>query len=50
MHYVYLLENASDPKQRYIGYTSDLRRRLREHNDGKLPTQRGIGLGFWQPI
>ena len=37
VYYVYLLETVSRPKQRYIGYTSDLRSRLRAHNDGKLP-------------
>ena len=37
MYYVYLLENSSQSKQRYIGYTADLRHRLQDHNDGKLP-------------
>jgi putative endonuclease len=37
MYYVYMLENQSVPKQRYIGYTADLRRRIRAHNDGILP-------------
>jgi predicted GIY-YIG superfamily endonuclease len=37
MYYVYLLENSSSPKRRYIGCSSNLRHRLREHNDGKLP-------------
>lgn len=35
MHYVYLLESLSDPTQRYIGVTFDLRVRLAEHNSGK---------------
>lgn len=34
MFYVYLLENIND-KSWYIGYSSDLRRRLTEHNTGK---------------
>ena len=34
MYYVYILEKASD-KTWYIGYTSDLRRRIEEHNSGK---------------
>lgn len=37
LHYVYLLESVSDPIQRYIGCTSDLKQRLTEHNAGKSP-------------
>jgi putative endonuclease len=33
MFYVYILENESN--ERYIGYTSDLRKRLEEHNTGQ---------------
>ena len=32
MYYVYLIVNNSNDK--YIGYTSDLKRRLREHQKG----------------
>lgn len=35
MFYVYLLESDSVTGQRYVGFTSDLRRRLVEHNAGK---------------
>ena len=35
MYYTYILQSLSFPKQKYVGYTSDLRRRLSEHNDGK---------------
>jgi putative endonuclease len=35
MHYVYLLESESAVGQRYVGATSDLRKRLAEHNAGK---------------
>ena len=35
MFYTYILESASHPKQRYIGYTSDLKARLLAHNEGK---------------
>ena len=38
MYYVYLLESASGKKHHYVGFTEDLRRRLNEHNEGKLPT------------
>ena len=33
-HYTYILESIADGK-RYIGYTSNLKKRLVEHNDGK---------------
>ena len=33
MYYVYLLVNEYGDK--YIGYTSDLKRRVREHQEGK---------------
>lgn len=35
MHYVYLLESIAATDERYIGSTSDLRKRLDEHNGGK---------------
>ena len=35
MHYVYLLESLSHPEERYVGVTSDLRQRLRDHNTGQ---------------
>lgn len=34
MYYVYILQSQKD-KSLYIGYTSDLKRRFKEHNDGK---------------
>jgi len=34
MHYVYVLLSEKDGKF-YIGFTSDLKRRLKEHKDGK---------------
>jgi putative endonuclease len=37
MYYVYLLKSQSRPKQPYIGSTRDLRRRLKEHNEGRSP-------------
>ncbi len=35
MQYVYLLESLGAPGQRYVGVTSDLRRRVEEHNSAK---------------
>ncbi|WP_298242073.1 GIY-YIG nuclease family protein [uncultured Bradyrhizobium sp.] len=35
MHYVYLLESEVVVGQRYIGLTTDLKQRLRDHNAGK---------------
>ena len=32
MYYVYVLESLDETKVRYIGYSSDLKRRLKEHN------------------
>jgi predicted GIY-YIG superfamily endonuclease len=39
MYYVYLLLNAEG--KRYIGYTSDLRKRLETHNQGKVKSTKG---------
>ncbi len=35
MKYVYLMLGVRDPGARYVGVTSDLERRLAEHNRGK---------------
>ena len=32
MYYVYLLQSLENQEKTYIGYTSDLKRRLKEHN------------------
>ena len=37
MKYVYLLESLANPGKKYIGITSDLNNRLKEHNAGKSP-------------
>ncbi|MBT8370807.1 MAG: GIY-YIG nuclease family protein [Deltaproteobacteria bacterium] len=37
MHYVYLIKSASHPDQKYIGITSDLKERLKTHNEGRSP-------------
>ena len=37
MFYTYILRSISCPNQRYIGSTSDLRKRLKAHNAGEVP-------------
>lgn len=34
MYYVYLLRSTSSPSQTYIGFSTDLRKRLASHNAG----------------
>jgi predicted GIY-YIG superfamily endonuclease len=35
LFYVYLIESIARPGERYVGFTSDLKQRLSEHNAGK---------------
>ncbi|MBN8982872.1 MAG: GIY-YIG nuclease family protein [Rhizobiales bacterium] len=35
MHYVYLIESLPADRQRHVGITSDLKRRLRQHCAGQ---------------
>jgi len=35
--YVYTLESLSNPGRHYVGFTRDLKARLRKHNDGGDP-------------
>ena len=37
MNYVYVLISIKDTKL-YIGYTEDVERRVRDHNQGKVPS------------
>jgi len=34
MFYVYLLRSLSHPDQRYVGFTADLKKRFKSHNEG----------------
>lgn len=48
MKYVYLLRSVSGPDRRYVGVTSDFRRRLKQHNAGDSPhTSKGRP---WEPV
>ncbi len=35
MYYVYLLQSIDSPEQRYVGFTEDLKARLKAHNSGQ---------------
>jgi predicted GIY-YIG superfamily endonuclease len=35
MYYTYFVESLTKPGVKYIGHTSDLKKRLQEHNSGK---------------
>jgi len=37
MHYVYIIRSDSHPKQTYVGYSTDLRKRLYYHSQGDSP-------------
>jgi putative endonuclease len=37
MYYVYLIESTAFPGERYVGLTTDLKRRFRNRNDGESP-------------
>ncbi|MBV8681586.1 MAG: GIY-YIG nuclease family protein [Caulobacteraceae bacterium] len=34
MYYVYLIQSEGSPEQRYVGFTSDLKKRIKTHNAG----------------
>ena len=35
MYYVYLIKSLSEKRERYVGMTTDLKQRLRQHDQGK---------------
>jgi putative endonuclease len=37
MYFVYFLRSTSNPEQTYIGFTSDLQKRITAHNNGQSP-------------
>lgn len=36
MHYVYIMKSLRDNSQTYVGYTTDLKTRIKSHNSGKV--------------
>ncbi len=40
MYYVYVIQNEKD--ELYYGFTSDLKKRMREHNEGSTFSTRGF--------
>jgi len=49
-YYVYVLQSQAD-RNFYTGYTNDLRRRLSEHENGKVRstrTRRPLELVYWE--
>ena len=36
-HYVYILQSESAPSHFYVGFTDDLKARLKKHNAGQVP-------------
>lgn len=47
-HFVYIIENVKNQSW-YIGYTTDLNNRVKEHNSGKSPYTQRIP-GRWKLI
>ncbi|MHB9019448.1 MAG: GIY-YIG nuclease family protein [Minisyncoccota bacterium] len=43
MYYIYVLQSKKD-KKCYTGYTYDLRKRFKEHNEGRVYSTKGRGL------
>jgi predicted GIY-YIG superfamily endonuclease len=37
MYYVYQIQSISSPDQKYTGFTTDLKARLKTHNNGGCP-------------
>ena len=42
MYFTYILESLTKPGERYIGHTTDLKKRLKEHNAGKCSHTSGL--------
>jgi putative endonuclease len=33
-HYIYILQSINQPDNHYVGYTTDIKKRLAKHNEG----------------
>jgi len=50
MKYVYLLQSIPHPDRRYVGLTSDLKKRLAAHNAGQSSHTAKFRPGRWSVI
>ena len=41
MYYVYVLQNVREAADMYVGYSSDLKKRVEQHNAGQNTSTRG---------
>ena len=48
MYYVYMIQSTSAPSQRYIGFTQDLKSRLKAHNAGE--SKHTSKFGPWEVV
>ncbi|MGQ0527429.1 MAG: GIY-YIG nuclease family protein [Alphaproteobacteria bacterium] len=48
MYFVYFLRSESNPKKPYTGYTNNLTRRLREHNEGRAEKSYTLRFRPWR--
>lgn len=40
MYYVYHLQSTKDPNKKYVGYTTDIKKRIQKHNErGSIHTR-----------
>ena len=49
MYFVYVLENSAD-RSWYVGFTTDVERRVQEHNEGSGARHTRKAPGQWQLI
>ena len=48
MYYVYIIQSIKNPEQIYVGHTSDLKKRLSNHNSGT--TAHTVKYAPWEVI
>ncbi|MDR1338431.1 MAG: GIY-YIG nuclease family protein [Rickettsiales bacterium] len=47
MFYVYLIKSINFQEQRYVGFTENLKQRIKDHNSGMSPHTKNMCLGNW---